>query len=184
MEKNKKHICRAKIIPRDEADELSIEMSTSDAPVKLVNSDIFSDTPETTNIIGGADDEIESDSLRAYLNNTSDTESDNNSDYKKQIGEQQKPKSILKKIQFSEENDYKLIEKRKESKEEQLNRRLNRLPAEIVKNIGKELGIKPPRNKKFLSKTIVVDKVSNNKKLYQQATKLVKQHGGLWLSES
>lgn len=111
--------------------------------------------------------EIEVDSLNEYLNNP--TESDT------QKGGA-KPKSILKKTTLSEEIDYNPVKNSAPTPKEKLLRRLNRAPAETVKRLGKELKLKPPKNKKALSKTDVTNKILANKKYYKQANNYLKQN--------
>lgn len=57
------------------------------------------------------------------------------------------------------------------SKNDKLFRKLNTMWAEQVINIGKSLSFKPQKNKKFLSKTEVINKIMNNPNLHNQVMK-------------
>ncbi len=78
--------------------------------------------------------------------------------------------SILKKkVQINaEDNENK---KPIETKKDKLQKKLNTAWAEDVKRLGKELGLKPPKNKKTLSKADITKKILSNTKLHDKALK-------------
>jgi hypothetical protein len=58
--------------------------------------------------------------------------------------------------------------KKKDTKKAKIERRLNRLKADEVKKIGKEFNIKPTKEKKYLTKTYVIDKITRNRQIYNK----------------
>lgn len=161
--------------------ELDIQIPESDSvPLNLIKSDeLFESVEHTSEALaqparlrdkeivhmkGGSGEkeievDVESDSLMEYLNNEMNGG---------------KPKSILKKkVQINAEDNEN--NKPIETKKDKLKRKLNTMWAEQVKNLGKDLGIKPGKNKKALSKADTIKKILANTKLHDKAIKAIKK---------
>lgn len=154
--------------------ELEIIIPESDEePINLVNSDddflnvmiggwYTKNQPIDNEPANNVNDivDVDSDSLMELLDN----------EIKIQQGGDKKPKSILKKrVQINaidNEPKTKIV-----TKKEKLESKLNAAWAEEIKSLGKTLGLKPPKNKKSLSKTDVTKKILANPKLYDKALK-------------
>lgn len=61
------------------------------------------------------------------------------------------------------------------TKKEKLQSKLNAMWAEQVKDLGKQLGFKPPKNKKSLTKTDITKLLLNSPKLYDKALKIIRK---------
>lgn len=57
---------------------------------------------------------------------------------------------------------------KKDTTKAKIERRLNRLKADEVKKIGKEFNIKPTNNKKYLTKTDVINKITRTRQMYNK----------------
>jgi len=64
--------------------------------------------------------------------------------------------------------EIKKIPKKKDTKKAKIERRLNRLKADEVKKIGKKFNIKPNKEKKYLTKTDVIDNIKVRTGLYNK----------------
>jgi hypothetical protein len=156
---------------RREPVELYIPVPTSDIePINLDNSEQFLKEMTGGEEIKAEDIQIESDTedLFEYL--------------KQDLPKEQqggKPKSILKKKVQININDDRVLsdtdDKPIENKKEKLKRKLEVMWMEQVKTLGKELGIKPPKNKKNLSKTDTIKKILANPKIHDKALKEIRK---------
>ncbi|UMZ08533.1 hypothetical protein [Mimivirus argentum] len=99
-----------------------------------------------------------------------------------QDGDIEKNKHEFKKqVTFSDKNDDIFIPPIKQSsqrggklnKSDKLRQKLNILGGDAVKSIGKDLGIKPEKGKKVLTKKYTIDKIMSNIKLQNDAWKQV-----------
>lgn len=153
----------------------NILVNQNDTSTEIIDVDINSDKmPEekelvVTKMYGGkkeiSQDDFSSDSLNDYLKNE-----DIEVETPQTISSE--PKSILKKkVVIStekEEVENNQTGGNKETKFEKLERKLNRAPAETVKKIAKDLGIKPLKGKKTITKSEAVEKILANKRYHKQ----------------
>lgn len=178
--------------------ELAIQIPESDSEqLNLIKSDELFESDKEINQQGGksvrysnlplADKvtdkefvvDVESDSLIEYLNNEMNGGKPcPEGQVKQERSSHVLPKSILKrKVQFNINNDSNLLDidsKTNENKKDKLSRKLNTMWAEQVKNLGKELGIKP-RKGGNLSKIYVTKRILANPKLHDKALKTIRK---------
>lgn len=156
--KNGKHIYLRSLFEKEFIDFLSKKGKEENKLIEIIDIDIPESDTEPLNLINS--DEIFTDEM---------------------IGGNKK---LVKKnvtIDTSKDEIYEIYEiknepKKKDTMKAKIERRLNRLKADEVKKIGKEFNIKPTKEKRYLTKTYVIDKIKANTRNYNKILDHVKNN--------